>query len=93
MRGNFVCLAVILFSSNKEYCAARFENAECNSLCNTEACLYDGLDCDTSKPQLVSKIVVPDCVCNGQELQMDLKKDIQLKRSVQSPWPPPYKVY
>lgn len=39
--------------SNNDYCAARFENAECNPLCNNEACLKDGLDCETSEPKLV----------------------------------------
>ena len=29
----------------------------------------DGLDCDTSKPQLVSEIVMPIHACNGDMLQ------------------------
>jgi len=42
--------------SNNDYCAARFENAVCDSVCNNEACLKDGLDCETGSPKLVGEI-------------------------------------
>lgn len=51
-------LTVIIWSlyfSNNDYCASRFENAVCDTLCNNEACLKDGLDCETGKPQLVGE--------------------------------------
>ena len=45
-----------LYCSHNAYCAERFENAVCDSICNNEACLKDGLDCETGSPKLVRDI-------------------------------------
>ena len=46
---------IYLNCSNDHYCASRFENAVCDSVCNNEACLKDGLDCETGSPKLVGE--------------------------------------
>lgn len=56
---NFNCF--YLNCSNNDYCAERFENAFCDPICNNEACLKDGLDCETGRPELVGEIVF-DCL-------------------------------
>ena len=48
----------MLFNRDEKYCAAHFGDAQCDRSCNNRGCLYDGLDCSTLKPQLVSETIL-----------------------------------
>ena len=55
-----MCILTVIFFFNfskNEYCISVFENAVCDKECNNEACLKDGLDCETGKPKLVGIVV------------------------------------
>ncbi|GMR31740.1 hypothetical protein PMAYCL1PPCAC_01935, partial [Pristionchus mayeri] len=47
------CSENVPFSScpDASFCAARFYDGKCDEQCNTEACLFDGRDCEGAEPE------------------------------------------